>query len=593
MIQKPATNNGKFELYYRRGWAYLAVYAPTGTGRPVYPEDIENRMKLLGVPQVNARMIRDLVEAASGEAVALVSWPNGQALAAGISVEIAKDGMSAFITIRPPKKGATPPVLQDVLEELNQAGVVFGIDREGIQNSLSRQDYSKPIPVAAGREPVFGQAHRIQYHFNVNRGKPYLEMDFGRINLKELDFIDNRKEGELLAELVPPVAAIDGMKVNGESIPAAMDNKIEQLKPGLNTLLSPDGTQLFAQCDGNVRILKGKILVEPVIFVNNVGFETGNIRFDGSVVIEGSIADGFVVEAGGDIQVGSSVGKATLKAGGSILLKTGINGNGKGIIECGGDLFAKYIESSTVECQRNVLVEEAIMHSRIIANRHCVLNGRRSEVIASDLVVGGSFWCKKMGNFNEAETHLSIGVEPALLLEYRSTGKNIEARQKEHDKIELQLEQLGKLVKEGRADERVLQAQLQLQESIGSLGQELAMLKARFPGLRERIIASRQSIVVVEESMFKGVVVTFGTLEYRVPDAGARKMILKARDGQIIEAGFNLNDRPVLEFKTPVEVASENEASLDGASLDEAPIDEAFTDLGTGRVSSNGRSART
>ena len=568
MMQNSASNNGKFELYYRRGWAYLAVYPPAGTGRPVYPEDIENRMKLLGVPQVSAKRVRDLVDTASGEAVALVAWPNGQALAAGISVEIAKDGMSAFATIHPPKKGAAPPVLQDVLDELDHAGVVFGIDQEGIQRTLSHRVYDKPIPVAAGREPVYGRAHRIQYHFNVNRGKPYLAMDFGRINLKELNFIDNRKEGELLAELVPPVTAMDGAKVTGETIPAESDSEVVQLQPGLNTLLSPDCTKLYAQCDGNVRILKGKILVEPVIFVKNVNFETGNVRFDGSVVIEGSIADGFVVEAGGDIQVGSSVGKATLKAGGSILLKTGINGNGKGVIECGGDLFAKYIESSTVECRGNVLVEEAIMHSRIIATKHCVLNGRRSEVIASDLVVGGSFWCKKMGNFNEAETHLAIGVKPSLLLDYRATGKSIDDRQKEHDKIELQLDQLGKLIKDGRADERMLQAQLQLHETLGSLEQELATLKTRFPGLRERIIASRKSIVVVEETMFKGVIVTFGSLEYRVPDAGVRKMILKAREGQIIEAGFNFHERPVLEFETladapsvdlaPEELAAEN-----------------------------------
>ena len=548
MIPKPVTSNGKFELYYRRGWAYLAVHSPSGTGRPVYPEDIENRMRLLDVPPVSTRIIREIVDAASGEAIALVAWPDGRHLAAGISVELAKDEMSAYITIHPPKKGAAPPVLQDVMDVLDQAGVVYGIDQQGIQRTLALRDYDKPIPVAAGRKPLFGQAHRIQYHFNINRGKPYLEMEFGRINLKELNFIDNRKEGELLAELVPPVAAVSGMKVTGEIIQAEIDSEMEQLKPGMNVLLSEDGTKLLARCDGNVRILNGKVIVEPLIFVKNVNFETGNLRFDGSVVIEGSIADGFIVEAGGDIQVGSSVGKATLKAGGSILLKTGINGNGKGVIECGCDLFAKYIESSTVNCQGNILVEEAIMHSQVIASRHCVLNGGRSEVIASDLVVGGSFWCKKMGNFNEAETHLAIGVDPVLLLDFRTTGKNIDTRQKEHDKIELQLDQLGKLVKEGRADDRILKAQLQLQESLSTLVAELATLKSRFPGLRERIAASRQSIVVVEETMFKGVVVTFGTMEYRVPDAGVRKMILKAREGLIKEAGFNFHERPVLEF---------------------------------------------
>jgi hypothetical protein len=64
---------------------------------------------------------------------------------------------------------------------------------------------------------------------------------------------------------------------------------------------------------------------------------------------------------------------------------------------------------------------------------------------------------------------------------------------------------------------------------------------------------------VVEETMFKGVVVTFGTLEYRVPDAGVRKMILKAREGLIIEAGFNFHDRPVLDFAASVDESAEDQ----------------------------------
>jgi len=164
-----------------------------------------------------------------------------------------------------------------------------------------------------------------------------------------------------------------------------------------------------------------------------------------------------------------------------------------------------------------------------------------------------------------------------VLLEYRATGKNIDALQKEHDKIELQLEQLGKLVKEGRADEKVLQAQLQLAEKSDSLKQELAMLKARFPGLRDRISVSRKSVVVVEETMFKGVVITFGTLEYRAPDAGVRKMILKAREGKIIEAGFNFHERPVLEFEAASADASEDQAASQSAT-NQVAIDKASVD---------------
>ena len=550
-MKHPSTDNGKFDLFYLKGWAYLAVRSATGAGRPVYPEEVENRMKLLGVPRVSAKTIRNIIEEGKGEAVPLVEWPGGQALASAISVEIAGDGMAASVTVLPPKKGAAPPMISDIAEELNRAGVVFGIDRDSVQRLLSRQVYGKPVQVATGVLPVFGRGHRVVHHFNINRGRPYLEMDFGRISLKELNFIENCREGDLLAELVPPVEAVDGRKVTGETIAAEADGEIVRLSAGLNTRLSSDGTKLHAGCDGNVRLANGQVLVEPVITVRNVNYETGNIRFDGSVVIEESVADGFIVEAGGDIQVGNSVGKALLKAAGNILLKTGINGNGEGKVECAGDLFAKYIIGCAVSCRGNVFVEEAIMHSRVTAFKHCVLNGRRSEVIASDFIVGGSFWCKKLGNFNEAPTRLSVGVDPTLLSDYRSTIENLEMKQAEWDKIELQLAQIGKLVQDGRADDRARQARMQLQSSFDQLGTELAKLRSQFPNLRERLSPSRRSIVVVEETMFKGVTVMFGALEYRAPDAGIRKTILRAGENQVLESGFNYHDRPELAFEPP------------------------------------------
>jgi uncharacterized protein (DUF342 family) len=321
-------------------------------------------------------------------------------------------------------------------------------------------------------------------------------------------------------------------------------------------------------------LVDGAVLVEPVILVQNVNYETGHIRFDGSVVVEGSIADGFIVEAGGDIQVGNGVGKAILKAKGNILLKTGINGNGEGSITCGGDLYAKYIESCTVSCGGTVFVEEAIMHSKLSAAKHCVMNGRRSELIASDLIVGDSFWCKKLGNFNEAPTRLSIGVEPRILVDYRALKADMEKKQAEWDKAELQLEQLGKLSQDGRADERVRQAELQLTETLNRLRAELGKLRSQLLPLREKVASCRKGLVVVEDSLFKGVTILFGALEYRAPDNGARKIILKAGDRQILESGFNYNDRPKLVFDDPDGASTPDAALVESAALKESAPEE-------------------
>lgn len=548
VMGKQKVNDGTFELFYRKGWAYLVVYPPGDKGKPVYFEEIEGRMRMLGVPKVSSKRLRELVEEASGTAVALVEWPEGKYLVSEIEIALSEDEMSASVTVHPPKKGAAPPFPEDVEDALLDFGVKSGIDRGRIEKLLLRKEFGISVPVAEGKEPVHGEAKRVRYHFNTNRGKPYLEMDFGRINLKELNFIENKKEGDLLAELLPPIEPEDGYTVTGRTLPAGNDETNVKLQGGENTRLSEDLERLYAVCDGNAKIERGKVIVEPVVTVENVNYETGNIDFDGSVVVKGSVADGFIVKAKGEIQVGKGTGRARLEAGGNVLLKTGMNGNGSGVIICGGDLFSKYIESSTVDCGGHAFLEEAIMHSDISVKKHCVLNGRRAEIIAGDLVVGGTLWCKKLGTMYEAHTQVDIGIPPDRLGAYREAKKSLETKREELNKTEDQLDRIKTALKEGHTEEKIHTAKTQLSEKVAELTEEVAELAGKLREEREKLHASSSSMVVVEDTMFKGVVIRFGRMEYRAPDNGARKTVLRAGEKEIYETGFNVHDKPDLDF---------------------------------------------
>lgn len=518
-------NDGKFELFYRKGWAHLSVYPPGDKGKPVYFDEIEGRMRMLGVPKVSSKRLRELIDSADGTAVPLVEWPEGKRLASEIEAELAEDEMSASLTVNPPKKGAAPPSPEEIEDFLSDSGITAGIDRERIEKLLYRKEFGMPVEIARGREPVNGEAGRIMYHFNTNRGRPYLEMDFGRINLKELNFIENVDEGTLLAELLPPVRPEDGFTVSGRTLYAESDTEPAVLDAGENTRLNDEKDRLYASCDGNAKLDGGRVLVEPVVTVENVNYETGNIDFEGSVVVTGSVADGFVVKAGGEIQVGKGVGRARLEAGGKVLLKSGMNGNGSGFIICGGDLFSKYIESSTVRCGGHAFLEEAIMHSDVSVRKHCVLNGRRSEIIAGDLIVGGSLWCKKLGSMYDAHTHVDIGIPPDRLGAYREAKARLETKRQELNKSEEQLK-----------------------EKAAELEAEIPDLARAVKEEREKLRASESSKVVVEDTIFRGVTISFGRLEYRAPDNGARKTILRAGEKEIIESGFNFHDKPKLNF---------------------------------------------
>lgn len=538
-----------FELYYQHGWVYLTVHPESEQGRRVYPEEVANRMRLLGMPRVRSSRLREVIESARGTPEPLVEWPEGERLASTITVEIAEDEMSAAVTMEAPKKGAAPPLSEDVETALRQKGVTFGIDLEAIRRLLQEESYGESRVLARGREPVYGKSRQVEYLFELNRGKPYLEMDFGRINLKELNFIDNRKKGELLARLLPPVKAVDGSTVRGTVIPAEGDESVATIPGGQNTILSADGTELYAGVDGNVRFREGKVIVEPVVEVENVNYETGNIHFEGSVVIAGAVADGFRVEASGNIQIGKGVGKAILKAGENILLETGMNGNGEGVIDCGGNLFARYLESCNVRCRGNAFVEEAIMHSHLTVWNHCVLNGRRAEFIAGEIILGGSFWCKKLGNLYEALTHVAVGIPPETLLEYRNAVEELRQKEQEANTLEEKLERLENAIRDGHREEKFLNARVQLQRSVTDLNSEIAALRRRVPALRDQLDPARKSVVVVEEIMYRGTVVSFGRHEYRAPEKGARKSVLRAGKDEIYESGFDYHDPPKIDFE--------------------------------------------
>jgi len=120
IMANTASTDGSFSLFYQKGWAWLTVYPPEGKGRPVYPEEVENKMKILRMPKVPPRQIRDCIEASSGEPQRLVEWPDGDRLVSTIHVQVDQAAMNARLTVDAPKKGAAPPTADEIIDTLRR-----------------------------------------------------------------------------------------------------------------------------------------------------------------------------------------------------------------------------------------------------------------------------------------------------------------------------------------------------------------------------------------------------------------------------------------------------------------------------------------
>ncbi len=536
-----ASRDGSFELEFSEGSAVLTVHPPGEGGKPVYSDDVLNRMRILGIPRVPLRRIQQIVDKASQEPVKLIKWPAGADLSAALTIDIAEDGSVATCTMSRPRKGGGIPAGHEVEELLAARGVVHGIDAERIEMLVSKPVFDKPVEVAVWTPPVHGKPSTVEYTFETDVGKPYLVDDSGRINLRELNFIQNKHTGDVLARIHPPVEPVDGTDVFGESIPAEPAGYSTPVKPGNNTDYGNDDNTIVAQIDGNAFVQGKAIHVEPVVVVDQVDYKNGNIDFEGSVVVRRSIADGFTVKAGGMLEIGECIGRVELYAGRTLVLKGGINGGGEGTARCDGDILAKFVEGANVQCGGSLIVEDAVMHSALTVYGGVGLKGRHAEILGGTAAIGGSLWCKQAGSVSETTTRISIGVEPDRLLELAKLKQRLAKLRDRLDDLDRIYHHLERKTNEGIDQSSTM-------EKIGAEGtnnrKELADVEQRLKELKKELTPDPSRKVVVEEIIYPQTVISFGREEFRAPSRGARKTILSYRDGRIIESGFNTADPP-------------------------------------------------
>ena len=543
---KDLRRDGRFTIEYSEGWAYLTVDPPQPEGRPVYSEDVLARMRILRISTVCADVVSELVSRADGERSKLVEWPNGIDLSAKPSLEIRTDGLSATVSLRPPRKGGGVPSAEEIIRFLSDSGVVAGIVRAGVDRLAGGGVYDTAIVVAEGKAPKQGLPERADVLFEPQPGRPYIFRTDGSTDLKELNYVQDRKAGDVLARILPAEDPVDGLSIFGAAIPAGAEEATLAVEPGDNTEYSTTGTEIIALIDGNAFLEENRVCVEPLVRVDRVDYETGNIHFDGSVIVKGRIADGFTIEAGGSVEIGECVGRALVSAGRDVLLKGGMNGDGEGTIKATGSITSKYIENARISCGRDLLVQELLLNSDFVVGANLVLRGRRGELLGGSGVVGGNLWCKQLGSQAEVQTRVSVGIQPAVLQEFVNLKMAVEEKSLELDKVRNEILGLEKLLSyaQGRRG-KISTALRQQKERATELRTELTGLKGDLVRCRRGLVPDAAAQAVIEGTMHPGSVVAFGEEEFRSDDHAVAKTVLRLDNGRVVEGGFNPQAPPM------------------------------------------------
>lgn len=426
--------NSYFELLSKYDGTYIRIYEAVGDGELLLYDEISNYLIDKKIYEYDKVAIGRALTTLTGVAEAKISNMVIQSIDEYVKVEIMEDRTYAIARFYPPANNGHQLTKEDIVSELVRSGIKYGADELAIYDFLYDRHYCTDYKVAKATLPVQGCDAKITYHFNTDLTLKPKRNEDGSVDFHQLDMISSCKKGDLLATLTPVDYGKPGIDVCGNVIrPAKVNNKA--LRHGNKIHLSEDGLQMISDVDGHVTLTDGRVFVSDTFEVKaDVDASTGDITYEGNVVVRGNVITGFAIRAKGDIEVNGVVEGAYIEAGGQIVLKRGMQGMNKGILKAGSNIITKFLENAEV-IAGGYISTESILHCRVSAKSDIIVGGKRGFVTGGEIRSGSMISVKTAGSQMGTATLLEVGIDPAIIEEFHDIEKKLAAMLADKEKL--------------------------------------------------------------------------------------------------------------------------------------------------------------
>lgn len=511
--------NGFIDYLFNDEGVFVMIQPPVNGGKPVAVDALKTNLIEHGFNHlINEESLRTVYR--TREVPYKVSGPlldvekkNGD-----FTFEVSKDKMEARLRVTQPW-GGKAVTFEDVKKEMENQGIIFGVDEEAIRTALRETGGDSGIVAAKGVEPVPGNDADMKYFFERELKAAPKELEDGRVDYRELNLVISVTKGTLLAEKIPATNGTPGIDVFGKETPAKRGRDF--IPPaGKGVERSEDGMQLFAALDG-CPVLTGKQLkVLPVYEIKgDVDFTTGNIYFMGSVIIRGSVRSGFKVAASGNVEIYQGIEDARVEAEGKILVKRGITGQGKALVKAGDEIMTKFIQHAEVRSKENIQTE-ACFHSTVFAGKKVTVGGKRGLIVGGLVRAGLEVDAKTVGSPYATPTEIQVGIDPQLREDSQNLSAQLTTDTDNLEDVEKALKHIGDTAQSGKEIstykanlyQRLRQTKLQLEE-------RLAELKEKLNKVKEQIGEESKGVLRVKDVLHPGVRISLKHTSRMMTDA--------------------------------------------------------------------------
>ncbi len=405
--------HGAYEIVCRRGVCVIAVTRPRHGGNRVNLEDVMAEVRSWPFDACDDGAIGEAVGGAKGvpiEFARIVPAPSGDphneiTEESPVAVKFSASKEVAYLF--PWGQFPAEAPVEESNAALERAGVVAGVDEAALAR-IAETPLRRPEVVARGQPPARGEDAKLEYAFDSIKVEPPpaegslfeapvaksplkvppKALEGGRVDYRELGEVPTVQPGTVLVKKSLPKPGQDGYSITGEVLVSEAGDDIDLSKiAGQNTEVSGDGLELRATIIGQPTRVGDKIAVMPLHIIDgDVDFRTGNVVFDGNVMVRGDVRPGFRIRTTGTLQVMGVAEACILEAGGNIEVAGGIVGQSKSTVRAGGYVRVAFINAANVRATGTVAVDSEILHSTITSDDWVKVNGR---------IVGGQIRAKR------------------------------------------------------------------------------------------------------------------------------------------------------------------------------------------------------
>jgi len=228
-------------------------------------------------------------------------------------------------------------------------------------------------------------------------------------------------KGDIIGTWYEPTEGVDGADVTGQVI-AAKAGKRCPYTGDYNLEIDNSGT-IRARADGVLQIDNGTIKVSRLLEVNGfVDFSTGNIDFDGTIMVRRGVCDRFQVKATENIIVEGLIEAAFLECNGDLLCRRGMVAKNRGQIMARGNAQFGFLENVRGAVAGNLTVQREVLNCDLAVGKELIANA--AAVIGGTLVVTSGMHVRSLGAAGETPTTIVLGTVPFLsshLREYKQS----------------------------------------------------------------------------------------------------------------------------------------------------------------------------